>query len=253
MAESLILSDAWRERLERPLSEKGLARLWDEASPLPGGRGTARLARILDSTFVLKREARGGLSRRFLPDRYARRTPFQREWADANLAAGAGLCPRPAARSYVHSGPFFAVYTLTEEVTGGRSLTDLLDGEAPPPWKAAGEALARLHRLGLVHGDLNAGNLLLPAGGKVRFLDLRHSEAFDGPPPLAGRRRNLTRLARSLHKLHHTRGLAWPSAPWERLASGYAEGWGEREEWLGEWMEEAAQGFRLRALLWRPS
>jgi len=250
MAESLILSDAWRERLERPLSEKGLALLWDEASPLPGGRGTARLARILDWAFVLKREARGGLSRRFLPDRYARRTPFQREWADANLAAGAGLCPSPAARSYVHFGPFFTVYTLTEEVTGGRSLTDLLDGEAPPPWKAAGEALARLHRLGLVHGDLNAGNVMVGPSGGILFLDFRHSRR-EGPPPSApSRRDNLDRLSRSVFKETWRRRLPFPRAFPGLLAEGYAQGWGSREDWLRGWADAPSVPGVLRRALW---
>lgn len=241
--------------LARALEERGLEALWAGALPLPGGRGTARTLSLCGVEMVIKREARGGWAGRLLPDLYLGSAPFDREWELSSRLSCADLCARPVAQQFVAAGPFLRVYQATQAVREGASLLQLWQEGAlkEEHLQRAGKATGRLHRAGILHGDLNAGNLLLPAGGKVRFLDLRHSEAFDGPPPLAGRRRNLTRLARSLHKLHHTRGLAWPSAPWERLASGYGEGWGEREEWLGEWMEEAAQGFRLRSLLWRPS
>ncbi|MGC8763856.1 MAG: lipopolysaccharide kinase InaA family protein [Acidobacteriota bacterium] len=248
----LRLSPNLPEELARLLEARGLEPLWAKAKALPGGRGTARTLTVCGVEMVVKQEARGGLAGRLLPNLYLGSGPFDKEWALASRLCCAGLCARPVAQELVAVGPFLRVYQATEAVREAASLMQI--------WQAgelqeehlfrAGRATGRLHRSGILHGDLNAGNILLPEGGKVRFLDLRHSAAFDGPPPLAGRRRNLSRLARSLHKVHHTRGLAWPSAPWERLASGYAEGWGEREGWLEEWMKEAAQGFRLRSLLW---
>lgn len=250
MEETLILSDAWRERLEGPLLERNLACRWEEASPLPGGRGTARRVRILGSGFVLKREARGGLSRLLLPDRFLCRTPFRREWADANLAAGEGLCPRPAARSYRPVGPLFVVYTLLEEVTEGHTLLDSLAVGDPPPWEAAGNALARLHRLGLVHGDLNAGNVLACPAGAILFLDFRHSRR-EGPPASArSRRNNLNRLSRSVFKETWRRGLPFPKAFSGLLADGYAEGWGHREDWLRVWADGPPLPGFLRRALW---
>ncbi len=250
MEETLILSDAWRERLERPLSESGLASRWAEASPLPGGRGTARRVRILGSSFVLKREARGGLSRLLLPDRFLRRTPFLREWADANLAAAAGLCPRPVARSYRSSGPLFVVYTLLEEATEGRSLLEFLAGGVPPPWEAAGHGLARLHRLGLVHGDLNAGNVLAGPSGEILFLDFRHSRREGPPPSESSRRDNLNRLSRSVFKETWRRGLPFPKAFPKLFADGYAEGWGGREDWLRAWADKPSFPGLFRRALW---
>jgi tRNA A-37 threonylcarbamoyl transferase component Bud32 len=249
----LRLSPDLPEELARAIQERGLEGLWAGAEELPGGRGTARTLTLCGVEMVLKREARGGWAGRFLPDLYLSPAPFDKEWALVSRLSCAGLCARPVAQEIVATGPFLRVYQATEAVREGASLLQLWQAGAlmEEHLFRAGSATGRLHRAGILHGDLNAGNLLLPQAGRCRFLDLRHSEAFDGPAPLAGRRRNLTRLARSLHQLHHTRGLAWPSDPWEQLASGYAEGWGEREPWLAEWAAQATQGFPLRALLWK--
>jgi tRNA A-37 threonylcarbamoyl transferase component Bud32 len=250
MGEILVLAERWRERLEGPLSEEDLARRWAAATPLPGGRGTARRARILGIDFILKREARGGLTGPLLPDRFLRLAPFRREWEDAALAAEAGLSPTPAARVYLHRGFLTAVYTLIEEVAGGRSLMDLMAGAGTPPWGAAGEAVARLHLLGLVHGDLNAGNLLSAPSGAVLLLDFRHSRREGPPPPARSRRDNVLRLSRSVRKSCWQRRAPFPKEFPERFAEGYAAGWGAREEWLREWALSPPDPGPVRRAFW---
>ena len=44
--------------------------------------------------------------------------------------------------------------------------------EAWPPFEVAAERLSRLHRCGVVHGDLHCGNLVLDADGRLSFIDL---------------------------------------------------------------------------------
>jgi tRNA A-37 threonylcarbamoyl transferase component Bud32 len=111
--------------------------------------------------------------------------------------------------------------------------------------------VARLHRAGVLHGDLNGGNVLVTGQGEALFLDLRHSRFGEGAPPPGRRRRNFLRLARSLHKIRKTAGLVWPEGVWSALASGYAEGWGAREPWLEGWARRCEKGFPIRSLLWR--
>lgn len=120
-----------------------------------------------------------------------------------------------------------------------------------PVLAAAGRASARLHREGVLHGDLNAGNILFASGSEALFLDLRHSRLLPALISPWARRDNLLRLCRSLHKLHAIHGLHWPEAPGEMLAAGYAEGWGSAETWLGDIVLAMDRGFPWRRrLLW---
>lgn len=116
--------------------------------------------------------------------------------------------------------------------------------------RLAGSAVARLHREGVLHGDLNAGNLLFSEVPEVFFLDLRHSTRAPAPPGDRARRANLLRLARSLHKLGAVNGWAWPEHPWDALAAGYVEGWGLGEPWLTAFVAVADRGYPLSARFW---
>ena len=238
-----------RERVEHAAPEE----LWSAGEPLAGGRGTARLLDVADQRVILKRERRGGLAGRVLPDFYLLEGPFLTEWEMACRLAEAGLAPQPYAQVFRPAGPLFAVFTLSRAVPQAPSLLGLwTEGRlGPEQLRTAGAAVGRLHRAGLLHGDLNAGNLLLDEGGAALFLDLRHSRLGPAPPPAGSRGRNLLRLSRSLHKLHYLRSLPWPEDCWEALAEGYAGGWGEREPWLTEWIARSRRGFGLSHLGWR--
>lgn len=202
---------------------------------------------------VIKRESRGGMGGKILPDLYLVRGPFLREWRLACRLSALGLSPPPVAQEHHRFGPLFAVYGASLAVAGGTSLADLwkegkMDGS---PWIRSGEAVGRLHREGILHGDLNAGNLVAGQDGRVLFLDLRHSRTFGTKPGARARAKNLGRLKRSLIKLNATRGLPLPDDVWGLISSGYAEGWGEREPWLEGWEVAAARPFPFRRLFWR--
>lgn len=253
MAEERILNPNLAPTLGKAIHAAGLARLWESAAPLPGGRGTARLLELAGAPFVVKRERRGGWGGKVLPDRYVRRSPFLREWELACDLSRRGLAPEPAALEFVGRALGFEVYAMSGAVLPSRSLAEIwrggeLDG---PVLSAAGRAVALLHREGVLHGDLNAGNLLFTPQFRPVFLDLRHSRQL--PPPLApaSRRANFLRLCRSLHKLGVIHRLALPESPGESLASGYAEGWGEAEPWLGQIVSVMARPLSsYRRLFW---
>lgn len=253
MGNRLVFGDRLDDRVRKALEERPLAELWREASPVAGGRGTARVVALGGLSVVLKRESRGGWAGALLPDLYLRTGPFLAEWDLSCHLFALGLYPRPVAQQFVLHGPLARVYHATEEVEGGGSLGHLwhegrLEASA---LRRAGAAVAALHRGGVLHGDLNAGNLLIAPVGRVLFLDLRHSRRTPGPPSREDREQNLTRLGRSLHKLHATWGLPWPRGVWSSLAEGYAESWGPREPWLDAWVDRSPGGFPLRSLLWR--
>jgi hypothetical protein len=230
-----------------------LAGFWESADPLPGGRGTARLCSIAGTKAVIKKESRGGLSRYFLPNFFFLQGSFIRERSLAGYLKASGLAPAILDRQFVRTRFLFAVFTLVEYSEGACSIADLWRAGRLDPitLESAGVGVGRLHKAAVLHGDLNAGNILITPAGDALFLDLRHSRQCKEPLSKASRKRNFLRLARSLHKVRYTLGLEWPSEIWQRLAAGYAIGWGAREPWLDGWVPRCGKGFPLRPLLWR--
>ncbi len=234
------------------IRSEGLSALWGSGEDLSGGRGTARNLRLAGHFYLIKRESRGGLASRLLPDRYLIKSPFEREWTLTNYLADRGLAPRILAREYVRRGLLLSVYSLFEYVPDGRSLAEAVgrDGIEPADLTVAGRGVGLLHKAGVLHADLNAGNVLLTPAGPL-LIDFRHSTRTPRVPSPAARRRNLDRLARSLHKIRYLNHLNWDVEPWEALADGYALGWGSRDPWLGDWVSASRRPpARLRRLAW---
>lgn len=231
MAGVWVVAPEWEETLGEGFLLQEPEALYAGAQPVPGGRGTTRRLRWGGGTFLLKRESRGGLAGGILPDLYLRKIPFLLEWEAARRAAQAGLARSLVARAFVRHGPLLAVFTLSEEIAGARSLAEvLLRGEPTPALlHRCGMAVATLHRAGLVHGDLNAGNFLLLPDGRIFFIDFRHSRLHPGPPPPLRRERNLKRLERSLRKISRGQGRSLSPEAFCALRRGYAEGWGAAE------------------------
>lgn len=250
--EDLRLDPTLPAALRDAIAARGLPDLWKGAQAMQGGRGSARLVRLEGRDFVLKRERRGGRLSVALPDRYLSKGPFLKEWALGLHLAEKGLAPKPVAL-LLHGCPIgFQAFAMTEAHLPSRSLADLwregeLDAEV---LGRAGEAVAGLHRSGVLHGDLNAGNLLFARAPLPLLIDLRHSSWTEGPPSPSTRRHNLLRLCRSLHKLQHRHGRDWPGEPWKALLAGYSKGWGGEESWHPAFLSAAERGFPIRSLFW---
>jgi 3-deoxy-D-manno-octulosonic acid kinase len=171
------------------------------------GRGAMHVLATGRGEIVAKRLQRGGRLGAFLRGWFAdaRRPLREAEAAELLLARGCATAPVVAARAT--RGPFglHALELATARVPSRGDLLDVLRSRSlplPQVAAAAGGTLRRLHDAGLRHRDLNARNLLVPAGsaaGGLVVLDLDRCRVGE---PLGRHERvaALARLARSLVK-----------------------------------------------------
>lgn len=194
-----------------------------------GGRGGAWFVEGPFGHAVLRRYLRGGLVARFNRDLHLwRGTERVRSFAEFRLARelrGEGVpVPAPVAACYLRQGPAYRAAILVERLCDVASLADLAkadDGSAP--WEAAGELIARCHRGGLDHVDLNAHNILFGADGRGWVIDLDRCRRR--LPETGWRSRNLARLERSLLKIRGARPEAEVRADFARLRAAYDARW----------------------------
>lgn len=167
-----------------------------------GGRGSAWFVQTPAGGGVLKHYLRGGLLAGFVKDRYvylgAARTRSFREYQLLLKLCKLGLpVPRPLAAFCRRGLCTYQAALLTERLQDTHSLTAAVkNGSAP--WPAVGELLARFHRAGAQHGDLNANNILLDGQGGIFIIDWDKSALENVPGAWCGK--VLERLQRSLLK-----------------------------------------------------
>ncbi len=191
------------------------------------GRGSAWFISAGSESWALRHYRRGGLIARLCADRYlwageARVRAFA-EWRLLALLWSRGLpVPEPIAALYRRGWLTYRCDLITRRIPQAEPLSVRL-AAAPLPdvqWRAVGTAIARLHRAGVDHADLNAHNILLGAHGGVSVIDFDRGRIR---PPGAWQQRNLRRLHRSLVKIAaaHAQGR-FAAADWQTLMQGYA-------------------------------
>jgi len=192
------------------------------------GRGKVRFFRYQGRDLVLRNFRRGGLVQKILSDRYIRLgVENSRSWREWELLArmyNQGLpVPRPVA-AMVEVGPLlYSADLITERIPGARSLAEILQQEplSPETWRNIGATIAWFHNRGIWHSDLNAENILLDESSVVYLLDFDRGKT--GATEF-GKRRNLARLLRSLHKIRRaTPFFAFEDELWQSLLQGYRE------------------------------
>jgi hypothetical protein len=157
---------------------------------------------------IAKRLTHGGVFSRLTGDRFLTPKRWRAALAAADFLREHGVdTPEPLFAAWRRGGPFVRGELGFRRVVGAVDASDHLFGGAevlPGGWREAagaiGRTVARLHALGVVHGDLNLMNFLLPAGGKVMILDLDKARLTGKPLAEGARRRNLARLERSVRK-----------------------------------------------------
>jgi 3-deoxy-D-manno-octulosonic acid kinase len=111
-----------------------------------------------------------------------------------------------------------------ERIEGVRSLADraLVAGRGAP-WEETGRLIARFHRAGLDHADLNAHNILFDGSGHGWLIDF--DRGVIRIPATGWRERNLKRLLRSLVKLRGERSVEDVQKDYARLRRAYDMAW----------------------------
>ncbi|MDQ3269961.1 MAG: 3-deoxy-D-manno-octulosonic acid kinase [Pseudomonadota bacterium] len=204
---------------------------WGErARPVEsGGRGGAWFVDAPFGPSVLRCYLRGGLIAQFNRDRYWWRGAAQtRSFAEFRLTRAAvakGVpVPQPIAAYYRRDGLHYRAAILIERLQDVRTLADraAVAGDGAP-WEEAGRLIARAHRAGLDHADLNAHNLLFDATGRGWVIDLDRGRMQI--PATGWRERNLARLKRSLMKLRGARAPGEVERDFQRLRGAYDQVW----------------------------
>jgi 3-deoxy-D-manno-octulosonic acid kinase len=225
---AILYDPRWGGNAPEFLFDRGYWRERGQLRELRGGRGTVAILDHEQGPLLLRHYHRGGWAARISDDRYlytgeARARSF-RELRLHVALIGLGLpVPVPVAARYRHEGPRYEADLVTALIPDTDSLASRLAGGsvASQTWFAIGACLARFHRAGFDHADLNAHNVLLDACDAVYLVDLDRGRLRR---PGLWRRRNLRRLHASLRKV--TRDLAgrFGAPDWAQLLSGYAGG-----------------------------
>lgn len=198
------------------------------ASELAGGRGGVHVIDTTAGFCVLRHYRRGGLVARVLGDRYLWRgadaTRCFAEWRLLGAIAQLGLPgPAPIAARYRRAGLYYRADLITRRIADARTLAQCLAaGQLDAALAAAAGALvARFHRAGIWHADLNAHNVLVTSAG-LHLIDF--DRGARRAPARSWQQANLQRLRRSLVKLGAAAAgeAAFETAIWKPLLVAYS-------------------------------
>lgn len=185
------------------------------------GRGVVHHAPVGDDAWIIRRYRRGGRVARVLGDRYLHtRTP--RPFRELSASAAARLrgvrTPAIEAATITRAGLFYRADLATRFVPDAQDLATLLrNGEvadAPALWRAAGSLLRDTFAAGVIHADLNLGNVLVQHTGAAplaHLLDLDRARVTDRVSRRS-RERMIARFHRSRRKLERQSGHATKTA-----------------------------------------
>lgn len=203
-----LLEPGWYGSAAKPINDRG-------------GRGSAWFVEAEFGSGVLRHYRRGGALARINAERYlwlgVEQARCTREYRLLRAMHTQGLpVPAPLAAGWWRQGAFYRQALLTERIPGAVSLAELMaEKPARTPWEGAGQVIARFHRAGVWHADLNAHNILRDTHGEIWLIDF--DRCTQGLLSDSEREQNMLRLRRSLQKLGGDTG----EAGWQRLYTAW--------------------------------
>ena len=218
-----------RSQIRQPEPEWFSSAYWgDAAQPVPeGGRGGAWFIETGEGDAFLRHYLRGGMAARLSRDGHLWRGISRvRSFAEFRLMRILREkklpVPMPFAAWYRREGLKYRAAILMQRLPGVQPLATLAAQESVP-WDAAGLLIARFHRVGLDHADLNAHNLLFDDNGNGWMIDFDRSQMRI--PATPWREANLQRLQRSLRKQRGARSNEQVDAGFAQLRAAYDAAW----------------------------
>lgn len=205
---------------------------WESLGALTGRGGGRASACFIDSpagACVLRHYHRGGMVAGVLGDRYLwTGRDNTRCFAEFHLLARMLEwqlpVPEPLAARYCRRGIHYTADLITRRIERARTLAECLSAECLSADLAerCGALVARFHRRGVWHADLNAHNLLV-ADEAIHMIDFDRGQLRR--PARSWREANLQRLRRSLLKLGAGRNgeEVFERQLWVPLMQGYAQ------------------------------
>ena len=200
----------------------------DAAQPVAeGGRGGAWFIQTGEGDAFLRHYLRGGMAASLSRDGHLWRGVNRvRSFVEFRLMRALRErklpVPMPFAAWYRREGLQYRAAILMQRLPDVQSLATLAAQEQAP-WDAAGQLVARFHRAGLDHADLNAHNLLFDADGHGWMIDFDRSQIRI--PATPWREANLQRLQRSLRKQRGARTVGQVDAGVSQLRAAYDAAW----------------------------
>ncbi|MGH8481213.1 MAG: 3-deoxy-D-manno-octulosonic acid kinase [Nevskiaceae bacterium] len=218
--------------LPQPRAELFDPAYWQAAGRVEGraeGRGSVVFVRggLHDEVLALRHYRRGGQLGRIVEDSYLwlglRHTRPWREFSLTRELYVKGLpVPRPMAAHVERRGLLYRADLLTVRIAGAEPLADVLMAQALPAshWDVLGRTLKRFHAAGVLHGDINARNVLRDARGLFHVIDFDKALLLPSGPWQA---QNLARFRRSLDKFKAAHpAFHFTEADWQSLLAGYS-------------------------------
>jgi 3-deoxy-D-manno-octulosonic acid kinase len=192
-----------------------------------GGRGGVAVISTPAGECVLRHYRRGGMVAALLGDRYVwKGADATRCFAEFRLLGEIALMglpgPQAVAARYVRKGFQYTADLITRRIAGAQTLAERLAGGQLDDSLAhdVGALVARFHRAGIWHADLNAHNVLLTSA-RLYLIDFDRGKRRKAAEEW--RLSNLQRLRRSLLKLGAAKqgDAAFEQAVWRPLLDGY--------------------------------
>ncbi len=205
---------------------------WLSATPVSGylqsaGRGSTLILSDGQRHFVMRHYRRGGMAAHVSQDSYLwlgedRTRSFREFRLLAALVRKSLPVPPPVAARYRRNGIFYSADIITALVPGIQPLAArILEKADRDFWERIGAGIARFHREGVNHADLNAYNVQVDREDEILMLDFDRGRLMQEG---SWQRGNLARLQRSLEKIKRLDPRSNFSADaWEALLAGYSD------------------------------
>ncbi len=210
---------------------KELLELYEKGKTLSEGRGTSKVIDYKEKKYILKKEVRGGFSSLILPDNFFSISPFYKEIEINNVMKKNGLTIPISLRFGKKYNILCEIYTLTQFFEDCLSLKQLALNDPLDKKRvaSAGNYIAKMHKLGLYHSDLNLGNIIFSKEATF-IIDFKNSYFYKAPLDKKLSKRNLFRIFQSYLKETIKAGKKLNEEFFEFLIEGYFNERGD--EWV---------------------